>query len=102
MEIQKLREYLRIVVDMEKNVYMQDDILRRMEVKYSGLAIRRDIPPPIEPCNSTSGSIAVIGMSFLIPVIGYFTGEIGKALMMTGIIGGLIGVILAIAGILTP
>lgn len=33
MEIQKLREYLRIVVDMEKNVYMQDDILRRMEVK---------------------------------------------------------------------
>ena len=99
MERQKLKEYLRIVVDMEKNVYLQEDILQRLQERYNNLAIRRDIPLPLEPQNITMGCITSIGLSLLLPVIGVIIGEIGKALMMTGILGGLIGVILAIVAL---
>lgn len=100
---EQLKEYLKIVIDLEKNVYMQQKYLSSLKQKVAGLAIPKNIPEPQYPKNkATIGlTIGLLSSPFLISLSGYIIGEFAKYLMNTrNVIAALIGSVLLLIGVL--
>lgn len=55
MEVKDLEEYLGIIVDLEKNIYLQKQLIDTLKHKISTLSIPKKIQPPIPPVAPKGG-----------------------------------------------
>lgn len=70
METKDLEEYLRIVVDLEKNIYMQEQLIKNLRQKISSLGIPKQFIEPVLPSAPKKYFWAPIGflISFFIAI----------------------------------
>ena len=77
MEKEKLKEYLGIVVDMEKNIYLQDETIAKISKEIQLLGHKTSIIQPIKPSMpirpSTKSLLVVAIVTYLIFIfVNYF------------------------------
>ena len=93
MNTKELKEYLSIVVDMEKNIYMQNSIITELEKEIDSLGLKKQFYKPDKPKSSPKDytyewiftlfmllfGLGMIGLGILIFLWGkkFFTGELG-------------------------
>lgn len=80
----ELEEYLEIIVDMEKSVYMQKIIIEKMEQEIENLGIRRKIIKPEPSVDAEIGILIKLGLvfaSFATIVLGIGSGILGIVLL---------------------
>lgn len=71
MDTAKLQEYLEIVVDMEKNIYLQDRMISQMQNRYDQLGHAHEYPIPANPSTGKKGWVIWVIPCILI-LVGYF------------------------------
>ena len=70
MELVQLKEYLEIVIDMEKNIYLQNQVIDQLQNEISSLGKPKIFSKPDEPKKYTSGVIAIVLLCVIFGVIG--------------------------------
>ena len=70
MDSVQLKEYLEIVVDMEKNVYLQNRAINQLQNEINCLGKPKIFSKPDEPKKYTSGVIAIVVLCVILGVIG--------------------------------
>lgn len=98
MTMQELKKYLSMVVDMEKSIYMQERLIKRLTEESSHLCNKYEVHKPnqikIEENTGCGGAIFAIIVGIVIAIVG--------AELLVGIVSGLavwLGVILVVIGI---
>lgn len=93
MELEKLKEYLGIVVDMEKDIYVQQNIIAELNAKIRALQIPQTFVDPSEPAypklrGNSFGTCLLITIA-LCPVIWFVTALIAMIInSFVGLFGG--------------
>lgn len=77
MTTEKLKEYLGIVIDMEKNIYMQYQTIQEIQWEIDGLGLEQEIPKPDKDEQCERGTIEFMLAAFCF-IIGFIF-WIGKA-----------------------
>lgn len=94
MNLEELKEYLAMVVDLEKNVFLQDQSIREINKQFDGLGKTVEIPPepevPTEPKRERLLWIKIPCM----PLLGALAGAAGGLVIMFGIIVITLGTII--------
>lgn len=70
MDSVQLKEYLEIVVDMEKNVYLQNRAINQLQNEINCLGKPKIFSKPDEPKKYTSGVIAIVVLCVILGAIG--------------------------------
>lgn len=104
METDDLKEYLGIIVDLEKNVYLQNQLIEGMQNRISKLGIPKTFDFPVPP--KPKGSAFVLGSivkGLLFPLVPFAVlagilfvvfGFIGSFLQMVGELNSTFGIII--------
>ena len=76
MSTKDLTEYLKIVVDLEKNIYIQKQTLQAMEKQANRLAVPKDIPEPVQKQTPDNGFVGTLSwgifLTLFLPFIYFF------------------------------
>ena len=72
METKDLEEYLSIVVDLEKNVYLQEQLIENIRQKISRLGIPNQLIQPVEPTPPKGPFIGIYLLCILASVVAAF------------------------------
>lgn len=98
MDTAALKEYLGIVVDMEKNIYYQEQVKEELLYRTQTLGVSRDFRKPTEPKQEKSEfaglmtlGLVLSGIFLLVGAVGpYLPTGVGMLLAIPGIVGGLL------------
>ena len=71
MNSEQIKEYLGIVVDMEKNVYLQNQAVMRLKSEINSLGIPRHFEEPQKPAEYKSDAPAKIIFCLICGIIGF-------------------------------
>ena len=106
METEKLKEYLSIAVDMEKNIYLQQNIIAQLEEKIRKLRMPQIFVDPAKPTypklhNDSLGAHLLVAI-LASPVIWFVTALVAMAI--NGIVGAFGGNVewLILLSVVTP
>lgn len=69
METKDLEEYLGIVVDLEKNIYMQNQLMENLQRKISALAVPGEIIRPVQPPKPKHSFLAAFFATIFVAVL---------------------------------
>lgn len=98
MDIVDLKEYLDIVINMEKNIYLQNNLISQMKSRSEQLGHLHIYQKPIKP---SSGGEIFIAVSVILAFIGFFLFRWGLQLCNTDLGGFLLGlIVLCFGGVL--
>ena len=99
MNSEQIKEYLGIVVDMEKNVYLQNQAVMRLKGEINSLGIPRHFEEPQKPAEYKSDAPATIIFCLIFGIIGFLIFRWGFRLFTgTTLIGFIIGLFAAMFG----
>lgn len=107
IDVNDLKEYLDIVVNMEKNIYLQNSLISQMKERYARLGQAHIYNEPTTPNDSSGGGIkaVILGVGFV--VIGFLFVRQGLQLcnaslgeLLLGLIVLLFGGVFLIGGII--
>lgn len=104
MRTEELKEYLGIVVDMEKNVFLQERLLKNMSVKMSRLGIPKTFTKPtqvMQPCKSdTNNIVKAILYTLFFPIVLWVEDGFGTMAFFIGITVGVAAFLFSISEVL--
>ena len=86
METNELKEYLGIVVDMEKNIYLQKEMIGKLQKEISHLGIANTYEKPQLPELSGAKSAGNIAASLIALILSFLAVAWGVSLITSGVI----------------
>ena len=99
MDTDDLKEYLDIVVTMEKNIYLQNSLISQMRERYAQLGQAHIYNEPTAPKDSSGGGIVAAIMNGGLAFIGFLLARWGLQLIYgSDSLGSLLGVVVSFLG----